>query len=93
MIARLTQVNHASLVEHISPLNPLLRNVMPPGASHSQIAQVAVALDAEISRQAAMIAYIDVFRLGAFALLVTAVLTLLTRRAVPGNVKMATVDA
>jgi len=59
-----TQTAHAGLVENISPYNLAARNpqLAEQLASHAG----AVALNGEITRQAAMIAYIDDFKLMTF---------------------------
>jgi DHA2 family multidrug resistance protein len=79
MITRLTQVNHAQLSEHISRFNPAMQSTAVLGAEHGQAIQMAVGLNAEVSRQAAMIAYIDVYRLCAFILITTLILIPLMR--------------
>jgi DHA2 family multidrug resistance protein len=68
MLARMIQVNHAEMVVHINPFNRLLNVLVPRALMSDQAPQTAAVLDAEINRQAAMIAYIDVYRLVAFGL-------------------------
>jgi DHA2 family multidrug resistance protein len=55
-----TQTMHASLVEHVSPYNLVARN--PQLAEQLATHAGTVALNAEITRQAAMVAYIDDFK-------------------------------
>jgi DHA2 family multidrug resistance protein len=61
-----TQIAHAELIEHIRPDNPLIRALgFPlPTATAQQLALV----NAEVTRQAAMISYIDDFK---FVMVVT----------------------
>ncbi|WP_118182545.1 DHA2 family efflux MFS transporter permease subunit [Paraburkholderia phosphatilytica] len=60
-LTRNTQVAHSSLVEHVNAFNPLLQG----GASHWQTGSASglAALNAEVTRQASMIGYVDDFRL------------------------------
>ena len=56
-----TQINHATLAEHIRPDNPLIAALGFPlrGATSAQIA----AINARITEQAVMIAYLDDFKM------------------------------
>ena len=66
MVARLTQINHAALAERVDPTNPIFRaGAMPLGFGLDTPMGMAV-LDAEMTRQAAAIAYLDDFRLMMF---------------------------
>jgi DHA2 family multidrug resistance protein len=56
------QAMHASLAGRISTADPVLRAALPPGLSLDS-AEGALALNAEITRQAQMVAYVDDFRL------------------------------
>jgi DHA2 family multidrug resistance protein len=82
-LAQNTQAVHSRLVEHLRPDNPLMQApYLAPPFSLSAPAGIA-ALNAEVTRQAAMVAYIDDFAL-MMALLVAAMPILLlvrTRRA------------
>jgi DHA2 family multidrug resistance protein len=63
MLSRNTQIMHASLVEHITPLNEALRQ---PGVSQAwSLATHAgrAALNAEVTRQATIIAYANDFKM------------------------------
>jgi DHA2 family multidrug resistance protein len=73
------QVNHASLAARITPFNPMLHlpDVQRLWDIHTQAGLSA--LDAEINRQVAMIAYIDDFKLMMVITLVVAPLVLLLR--------------
>jgi DHA2 family multidrug resistance protein len=73
-----TQSMHAAMVEHVTPGNLVLRSALPSGFS-LETAQGALALNAEITRQATMVAYIDDFRLMAVLGLLCAPLLLLLR--------------
>ena len=56
------QSMHASLAEHISSADPVVRAALPPALSPETPAG-ALLLNAEITRQATMVAYVDDFRL------------------------------
>jgi DHA2 family multidrug resistance protein len=72
------QTMHASLAAYIRPDDPVLRASLPaylsPGAADG-----ALALNAELTRQALMVAYVDDFRLMAFGALLTVPLLLFMR--------------
>ena len=72
-----TQSMHASLVEHISPYNLAARN--PQLAEQLSSHAGTVALNAEITRQAAMVAYINDFRFMFIVTLATLPLLLLLK--------------
>lgn len=79
LLAQNTQVNHASLAEHVTPMSRALDGV--PIAQLGEAATSALAyLNAEVTRQAAMIAYLDDFRLMMVVTLAAAPLLLLLRR-------------
>jgi DHA2 family multidrug resistance protein len=59
LFAANTQVVHASLAAHVTPYNALLRTMPHLWGSHGAAGMAA--LNLEISRQAAMVAYIDDF--------------------------------
>ncbi len=63
LLSQNTQINHATLAENVTPYNKLFR--FPDLPSVWSLANPAglAALDAEINRQAAMIAYINDFKL------------------------------
>ena len=83
LLAENTQIVHSRLVEHLRPDNPLAQTpyLMPPFslATPSGIA----ALNTEVTRQAAMIAYIDNFKLMMIIIIVALPLLLLLRRPRP----------
>ncbi len=76
LLARNIQANHSTLAEHANVFNPTLSDPALHGlwSLHSQTGLMA--LDAEINRQAAMIAYIDDFKMMMIAMLATAPLLL-----------------
>ena len=78
-----TQVVHSRLVEHLRPDNPLAQApyLMPPFSLTSP-AGVA-ALNAEATRQAAMVAYVDDFKMMMIIVIFTLPLLLLLRRPRP----------
>ena len=85
MLVENTQVVHARLVEHLRPDNPLAQApflglpfnlATPPGIA---------ALNAEVTRQAAMVAYIDDFALMMLVVLLSIPFLLLVRRARPAS--------
>jgi len=80
LLAENTQTVHSRLVEHLRPDNPLAQApyLMPP-FSLTTPAGVA-ALNAEATRQAAMVAYIDDFKLMMLIVMIAAPLILLLRK-------------
>lgn len=62
LVARMTQTNHAILSENISPLNPLLRPGAIGGWELNGTHSLAM-IDAEVTRQAAAIAYVNDFKI------------------------------
>jgi MFS transporter, DHA2 family, multidrug resistance protein len=84
-----TQTVHSRLSEHVRPDNPLAQHLMAP-FSLTEPHGVA-ALNAEVTRQAQMIAYIDDFRLMLIIILVAAPFLLLLRRPRRGGAQSAAV--
>ena len=84
ILARSLQVNHTSLAAHVTPFDASLRlpDIQRFWDIHSQAGLAA--LDAELNRQAAMIAYIDDFKLMMIIKLAVAPLLLLLRGAEKG---------
>ncbi|HEB86582.1 MAG TPA: DHA2 family efflux MFS transporter permease subunit [Gammaproteobacteria bacterium] len=74
------QVNHARLAQHVSPYNPLYQAPFLPDAWNIHTPPGLMALNAEVTRQAAQIAYLDDFRLMMFITLFTLPLVFLLRR-------------
>jgi DHA2 family multidrug resistance protein len=73
-----TQVVHSRLIEHIRPDNPLAQTLAAPYSLTTP--HGLAALNAEITRQAQMIAYIDDFHLMVIVIVVALPLLLLLRR-------------
>jgi DHA2 family multidrug resistance protein len=78
LFVRNTQAIHSRLIEHIRPDNPLAQTLAAP-YSLTNPAGIA-ALNAEITRQAQMIAYIDDFHLMVLIILAAVPFLLLLRR-------------
>jgi MFS transporter, DHA2 family, multidrug resistance protein len=75
-----TQIVHSTLAEHVRPDNPLAQTVA--GAAPYSLTEVhgIAALNAEVTRQAQMIAYLDNFHLMLVIMLVASPFLLLLRR-------------
>src|SRR5689334_6918540 len=58
LLSRNSQINHAALGEHVSIYNPLMHAPYLPPSWSLDSASGLMALDAEVNRQAASIAYI-----------------------------------
>src|SRR6202045_2095448 len=83
LLAENTQTVHSRLVEHLRPDNPLARMpYMAPPYSLTDPSGLA-ALNAEATRQAAMVAYIDDFRLMTMIVIFGLPLLLLLRKPQP----------
>ncbi len=83
LLTRNTQIVHSALVEHVTPFNLALRD---PTVSHIwDMATVAgrAALNAEVTRQATIVAYSNDFRLMMIIALASMPFILLLRRAQP----------
>ena len=61
LLAASTQINRASLVEHVTPINPMLQPPFLPPQWSLETVQGLATLDAEIMRQAETIAYLNDF--------------------------------
>ncbi len=81
LLAEKTQIVHSRLIEHLRPDNPLTQApyLMSPFSLTTPIGLAA--LNAEATRQAAMVAYIDDFKLMMIIIVVALPLLLLLRRA------------
>ena len=80
-LAENTQAVHSRLVESLRPDNPLLHAPYLPRAYSLTAPSGIAALNNEVTRQAAMVAYIDDFRLMMLIVLLTLPLLLLLREA------------
>jgi DHA2 family multidrug resistance protein len=86
-----TQVVHSQLVEHLRPDNPLAQAPYL-AAPYSLSAPAGIAaLNAEVTRQSAMVAYIDDFKLMMLIVLVSVPLLLLLRK--PGAMPRGTASS
>jgi DHA2 family multidrug resistance protein len=83
LLAQNTQINHSTLAEQATPFNPIFQT--PGVAEHWSLTSQAglTALNGEITRQAATIAYLDDFRLMMYVMLLAMPLLLLLRRPAP----------
>jgi MFS transporter, DHA2 family, multidrug resistance protein len=77
---RFSQVNWHSLGGHINPFNPALRHWLAVQGLTLQGAQTPLLLGHELSRQAAMMAFTQVFQMIAFSFLLMAPLLLLLKQ-------------
>ncbi len=80
LLAQNTQVVHSRLVETLRPDNPLARPPLLPAPYSLKTPSGIAALNAEVTRQAAMVAYIDDFKLMMIIALCSTALLLLVRR-------------
>ena len=79
-----TQIVHSRLIEHLRPDNPLAQGpLLAPPFNLSTPSGIA-ALNAEVTRQAAMVAYINDYALMMMIVFLLIPLLLLVRRARPG---------
>lgn len=79
LLSENTQRAHASMVEHLRPDNPLAVSPDWPNALYQAGQGQLAAINAEVTRQAAMIAYIDDFHLMVLVVLASFPLLLLLR--------------
>jgi DHA2 family multidrug resistance protein len=82
LLAENTQTVHSRLVENLRPDNPVAQALLHPPYSLSTTTGLA-ALNAEVTRQAQMVAYIDDFKLMMLIVLMAAPLLLLLRKPAP----------
>ncbi len=79
LLAQNTQINHASLSEHITPFSRALQTLIP-GAGWSIDGAAGIAqLNGELTRQAMMISYLNDYRVMAYAILIVTPLIFLLR--------------
>ncbi|MND25110.1 Multidrug export protein EmrB [compost metagenome] len=79
-LAQRTQINHAVFTDFITPFSQALTQATESGAYDLSSAAGLLALDAEVTRQAAILAYLQDFRLMMFVTLASLPLLLLLRR-------------
>jgi DHA2 family multidrug resistance protein len=93
LLTRNTQINHASIAEHVTPLNRGFENPSVQHFWNPLTAAGRAALDAVITQQAQIIAYIDDYKLLMFATLaVLPLLLVFTRRSGNNSDNVALVD-
>jgi MFS transporter, DHA2 family, multidrug resistance protein len=87
------QANHAALADYINPFNLALRGAVESGVYDLNTAQGLAAINGEVTRQAATLAYLQDFRLMMWITLAAVPLILLLRappkKAPPGEVHAA----
>jgi len=83
LLAENTQIVHSRLVEHLRPDNPLAQAPALAPPFSLTIPSGIAALNAEATRQAAMVAYIDDFKLMMIMVIIGLPLLLLLRRPSP----------
>jgi DHA2 family multidrug resistance protein len=81
LLAENTQIVHSRLVEQLRPDNPLAHTLYFASPFGLTSPSGVAALNAEVTRQAGMVSYIDVYRLMMLIVVVTIPLLLLVRRA------------
>jgi DHA2 family multidrug resistance protein len=85
LLVQNTQANHAAIVPHISAVNRALDNPIIAHAWNPMTAAGRAALDAVITRQAQIIAYIDDYKLLMIATLAVIPLLMVFRRPARGG--------
>ena len=85
VLSRNIQINHAYLSEFITPFSTRVSLNQIPGALEQQAGSVLQMLDAEVSRQAATIAYVNDFRLMMWIVIAAAPLVFFLRKEKPGQ--------
>ena len=80
LLAQYTQINHATLVEHVTPYNPMMQAPMLPGMWDPATPSGLAALDAAVTQEAATIAYLNDFRLMMYVVLLALPMLFLLRR-------------
>ncbi len=85
LLSENTQTVHSRLVEHLRPDNPLAQAPFLAAPYSLSVPNGIAALNAEVTRQAQMVAYIDDFKLMMVIVLVAAPLLLLLRKPRPAR--------
>jgi hypothetical protein len=88
-LARNTQANHAAFSEFIQPFSMALKQAIEAGVYNLSTPQGLVALNAEVTRQAATLAYLQDFRLMMWIALAALPLILLLRPAAPAGMQQS----
>jgi MFS transporter, DHA2 family, multidrug resistance protein len=89
LLTRNTQIMHSTLAEHVSRFSPILRDRLPNGLP---TLQTLAGLNATVTRQAAMIAYNNDFKLMTVLSLASIPLVLLLRKGRAANVEPAAME-
>ncbi len=79
LVAQNTQINHASLAEHITPFSRPLQALIPEAGWSIGAASGIAHLNGELTRQAMMISYLNDYRVMAYAIVIVMPLILLLR--------------
>jgi DHA2 family multidrug resistance protein len=90
LLTRNTEIVHATLVGHLTPYSALIREQLPQGIANAR--QLAV-LNAQVTQQAAMVAYDDNFKLMMWLALAAIPAVLLMRRATPDSTQLVGVES
>ena len=80
LVSQFTQINHAALVEHVTPFNPLFQSPSLPQVWDLGTASGAAALDHMITAQAMTIGYLNDFKLMMWMILGLAPLVMILKR-------------
>jgi DHA2 family multidrug resistance protein len=83
LLSESTQINHAILAEHVTPFNPMMQWPQLPSAWSLDTAAGMATFNAEVTRQAATIAYLNDFQLMMWVTIAAIPLLVLLRR--PGS--------
>lgn len=78
-LAQRTQANHAAFADYINPFNLALRQAVEAGAYNLTTPQGLAAINGDVTRQAAMLAYLQDFRLMMWITLIAIPLVVLLR--------------
>jgi len=78
-LAQRTQANHAAFADYINPFNLALRQAVEADAYNLTTPQGLAAINGEVTRQAAMLAYLQDFRLMMWITLIAIPLVVLLR--------------
>jgi DHA2 family multidrug resistance protein len=85
LLTQNTQVNHANIAQYVNPINRMFENPSVAQFWNPVAAAGRAALDAVVTRQAEIIAYIDDYKLLMFATLAVAPLLFVFKKAARGG--------
>ncbi|HUN51846.1 MAG TPA: MFS transporter, partial [Candidatus Sulfotelmatobacter sp.] len=80
LVSQFTQINHAMLVEHVTPFNPLFQAPNLPAMWNPATAAGAAALNQMITAQASTIGYLNDFKLMMWLILLLAPMVMMLKR-------------